>query len=242
LVVALHQGRLDWGHWGSRVQLLDRILDSSSPVFPDDLEFQRIATGPKTSKRLQLSRAEHGREIWKLLREARKPRDLERGQQFMGSDGVEYRIESSRTLAERLTEEHRAGWIQMIESVQSKIVGYHPTQEHIAELHFVDLFGGQADEALLRKRHDGYIRGLSRFLALALDPSNRYKPASNKRRGDSFDVELLTALAAPALVCTLDSRLRQHMVQSGSSQATRIVTPAELLTGVGQGTLAARIA
>jgi hypothetical protein len=83
LVVALHQGRLQWDKWSSRVFLLDRIVDPALPVLPDDAELGRVATGPELERRSALSRAEHSRAIRALLRVARGPQDLERGPSFI---------------------------------------------------------------------------------------------------------------------------------------------------------------
>ena len=87
--------------------------------------------------------------------------------------------------------------MRMNAELQKQIVGYGPSQEHIAELQFTALFGGKPDERTCRKRHDGYIRSLARFVSLALKPASTYQATGPRRQGDSFDLELLTALAAP---------------------------------------------
>jgi hypothetical protein len=241
LTLALYHGRVSWTDWTARANLLDRILDKGSPIFPDDRELQRTAIGSESPSRSPLPRHEHSRAIWALLVKACCPADLETGPTFTGSDGVEYRIESSRAVAERLTEAHRERWRCTVRQLQTRIVGYHPAQDHIAELHFNALFKGRPDEWVLRARHDGYVRSVSRFVALALQRRSPYNASSDGRRGDSFDIELLLALSPPAVICTLDQRLLRHVAGSGTPQVCQLLTPQELLEAVERGLLLARI-
>jgi hypothetical protein len=241
LTLALYDGRVSWTDWTARGALLDRILDKSSPIFPDDGELQGTAIGAASPSDSPLPRHEHSRAIWALLLKARSRADLETGPTFFGSDGVKYRIESSRAAAEHLAEAHRERWRSTIRQVQTQIVGYHPTQDHVAEFHFKELFGKRPDESVLRARHDGYVRTVSRFVALALQRQSPYNASADKRRGDSFDIELLLALSLPAVICTLDQRLRRHVAASGSPQVRQLLTPQELLEAVERGLLLARV-
>ena len=239
LVVALFQGRVRWDQWTSRASFVDRLLDPDFPVFPSDDETRSLFFAPP--KRTTISRAEHNEAIWRLLVRAKSATDLESGPPFLGSDGVEYQIKSSRELAERLSEDHRESWRQMIRDAKAQIVGHHPTQEHVADLQFKAFFGGRPDEEDLRRRNDGYVRSFSRFLAMALGAGESYNADSDSRRGDSFDLESLQALASPALVCTLDKRLRRHVELAGSAQAKQLLSPAELVNEASQNSLSKRV-
>jgi len=56
-----------------------------------------------------------------------------------------------------------------------------------------------------------------------------YNPGSNKRQGDSFDMDLLLALSRTSIVCTLDERLRKHLKAAGSHQISQVLTPPKLV-------------
>jgi hypothetical protein len=240
LAVALYEGRLSWQHWIRRVPVIDSLLDKGSPIFPGDEELQIISLG-STKRSSALPRREHYSAIWQLLKSAKGFSDLVAGRTFIGSDGIEYIIKGSKKLATQLARVHRDKWKQLIASIRNNVTDrVHPTQEHIAELIFAKLWSGHPDEAILRMRCDGYVRAFSRYESLALAKGSAYNPLSNKRRGDSFDIALLQALALPALICTLDKRLCKHVLESGSVQATQLVTPIELSEGIKAGTLVDR--
>lgn len=239
LALALFEGRIAWDRWSERVGVVTALLDPDSPLFPSDDESQFLFLAPP--RRTLISRREHGIAIWRFLSQARGPADLAAGPPFEGSDGVQYRIASSVELAARLSEEHRDGWRHMIREMQTALVGYEPTQDHVAELQFLAFFDGRPDEASLRRQNDAYIRSRSRFIALALSGGERYNADARRRRGDSFDLEMLQALALPVLICTGDERLRSHVVLSGSVQAKQLVSPADLLDEVRRGVLHARL-
>ena len=148
LALALHEERIPWKDWSSRGHLIDRLLDRASPIFPDERELECISTGTTRPSSSGLPRAEHSRAIWDLLRRAKEPADLMVGPSFVGSDGIEYKIQSSKELAERLSETHRGQWRGMIRQLWTQISSHHPTQEHIAELQFKTLFGDNSPESL----------------------------------------------------------------------------------------------
>jgi hypothetical protein len=240
LALALYEGRLSWQHWIGRAPVIDNLLDKRSPIFPGDDEMQILSFG-STKPSSSLPRCEHRRAIWQLLKSAKGFSDLDAGLTFVGSDGNEYSITSSKKLATQLARAHRNKWDQLIASIRSNITAsVHPTQEHIAELIFAKLCSGHLDDAMLRIRYDGYVKAVSRHESLALEKDQAYNPRSNKRKGDSFDIALLQALALPALICTLDNRLRNHVIESGSIQTTQLVTPIELSEGIKVGKLVER--
>lgn len=129
----------------------------------------------------------------------------------------------------------------MIREMRKALIGYQPTQDHVAELQFSAFFAGRPDEAILRRKNDAYIRSRARFIALALSAGEPYKTDARKRRGDSFDLEMLQALALPVLICTGDERLRSHVMLAGSAQVKRLVSPAELLNEAHRGILHERL-
>ena len=129
----------------------------------------------------------------------------------------------------------------MIRTVQSQDVDYHPSQEHSPNFNLA-FFGGHQDEQLLRRQHDGDVRSCMIRIARALQQGTRYSAASDSRRGDSFDLELLTVFATPGIVCTLDGRLRRHVAASRSFQTVQIVSPRELLNDAKAGSLKRRLA
>jgi hypothetical protein len=239
LALALFEGRIAWNRWSARVGVVTALLDPESPLFPSDDESQSLFFAPP--RRTSISRREHGIAIWRFLSQARALSDLEAGPTFEGSDGVQYTIASSEDLATRLSEEHRDGWRGMIREMKQALAGYQPMQDHVAELEFHAFFGGRPDEATLRRQNDAYIRSRSRFIALALGGGVPYNADAQKRRGDSFDLEMLQALSLPVLICTGDERLRSHVVMSGSIQATQLVSPTELLDEARRGILHARL-
>jgi hypothetical protein len=241
LALALHEGRIPWTVWSARAPLLDRILDGASPVFPDDQELLRTAIEAAPPRPAAFSRREHFRAIWRTMSRARCPADLVSSPAFLGPDGAMYRIQSSRSLVEQLTEQHREQWRGPIRELGARNDMRHPTQDQIAEVLFVAYFGGRSDEPEMRMRHDGFVRSLARFMALALRRGPRYNPDAEGRRGDSFDVELLRALALPALICTLDVRLMKHMAATGSPQVSQLLTPRQLLQEVARGVVSDRL-
>jgi hypothetical protein len=241
LALALYDARLDWNEWAARIHLVDRLLDRTSPIFPNDRELEHISIGSVAERGTALPRHEHSVAIWDLLRRAQSPDDLIRGPSFTGSDGVEYRIESSKELVTQLVAAHRDRWRNTIDELQKQIIDHHPTQDYVAEVQFKALFGGHPNEAMLRERYDGYVRTISRFFALALQQRSPYDPNTEKRRGDSFDIALVMALGLPALICTLDDRLRTHVKETGSAQVSQVLTPHELFEGAEQGNLSTRL-
>lgn len=227
LVLMLFEERLPWRQWSARVSAVHRLLDQESPVFSSDDESLLLYFAPP--RRTAILRNEHNRAMWQMLATAKCLEDLESGPPFIGSDGVPYQIRTSRELATQLAREHREAWQRTVRDAKGLAVGYHPTQEHIAELQFNAFSGGRNDEAQLRQKNDAYVRSFARFLALALARGNSYNAEGRGRRGDSFDLESLQALGVPALLCTLDQRLRSHVVESGSFQARQLLSPCELV-------------
>lgn len=241
LTLQLHEGRVSWSEWSARNHHIDRLLDTRSPVFPDASELAEMSWGtPKPTPDQPVSRDEKMRLIWDLLKKAKSAHDLTAGPEFVAPDGETYTLANSHQLTDAVAAGFRATWQQMIGSLQAQIVGYHPTQDHIAELLFKAHFGGNPDEAHLRIRHDAYVRTMARFAHLALAKKKPYNPTADARRGDPFDLEMTLALALPALVCTLDKRFRKHLELAGTHQVRQLVTPAELLAGARNGDLADR--
>ena len=240
ILLALYEGRVAWLDWAARIHLIDRLLDPTWPIFPNEAEMMILGELSPMRPARKVD-GPHTRAIWALLRDATKSEDLETGRPFLRSDGIEYQIKSSNLLADARAEEHRDAWRDMIGAVQAQIVGHRPSQDHIVELLFKELFGGRSDERQLRQRHDGYIRSHSRFVQLALSTGSPYNPRSPNRRGDSFDLEMLQALAVPALICTVDGRLHTHIVASGSKQASQVLNPEEFLLGSQRQDLSSRL-
>jgi hypothetical protein len=238
LTQALLEGRLPWDAWGRRIPEVDRLIERESPISPDEAEWLSIGC-TWDPPRLPVSRAEHMRAIWSVLSGARASADLAAGTTLVGEGGFVWPVAVSPAMSASTVTEQRDPWRGIIASLQRSVAGIRendPTlplpTEGMTASSFIDAKRAERpDDPAWALRHDGHLRAVARFFYLAALPRASYNAESEDRQGDAFDLEMLMALAIPALVCTLDGKLIKHVALTKSVQAGQVLTPAELLAG-----------
>lgn len=81
------------------------------------------------------------------------------------------------------------------------------------------------------RRLDAHFRVWTRYALLYV--RGKYKADSDKGRHDAYDFYQLKFLALPAMICTLDNRLRNIVKETGSWQAKYLLSPGEISKLVG---------
>ncbi len=238
LQVALIDRRIKWWQWKASRSGLKAIVDPKSPIFPDreEVELLRpVVSEFDTDNYTNLNDWMRG--TWKNLLRSRSVRDLEKGKVFKDSDGGISRVRSNSRefLVERM-EEKRASWIKRITDARDTYRN-DMSQETIAENLFEALRLLHPNEQHLELRYNAYVRAIARFVHLSQREKSPYRPEGKKRRGDSFDMDLLLALSRPSIVCTLDKRLREHLKAARSIQTSQVLTPQELVERLEMGVL-----
>jgi hypothetical protein len=247
LTIQLVEGRLTWDDWGRRIPDIDRVVDQESPIGPNETEWES-AGNRWAVPTLPVSRADHMRAMWSVLRGARSTADLTTGTELVGAGGFRWPVAVTPEMSRASIDEDRRPWVEQITDYQSRIaemrkinpVGSYPTADHLAKQFLDSRRAERPDDPTWSIRHDGHTRAFARFLHLALTPRSPYNASAEDRQGDAHDLVLLMALAVPALVCTLDGRLLRHVELTKSVQSGQVLRPAELLSGAECGDLIQR--
>ena len=247
LTIQLVEGRLTWDDWGRRIPDIDRVVDQESPIGPNEAEWQS-AGNRWAVPTLPVSRADHMRAIWSLLRGARSTADLTTGTELVGASGFRWPVAVTPEMSRASIDDDRKPWVDLIADLQARVtemrkvnpIGSHPTQERLAQDYLNTRRAERPEDPTWSMRHDGHTRALARFVHLALIPRAPYNAAAEDRQGDAHDLVMLMALAVPALVCTIDGRLLRHMELTKSVQSGQVLKPADLLAGAETGDLIQR--
>jgi hypothetical protein len=91
----------------------------------------------------------------------------------------------------------------------------------------------------IAEKLDAASRMIARFVARSL-PSKMpsYNPQTEKRRGDTFDLNLLFYVPLPAVIVTGDTRFVRGLRETDASHARQVLTIDEFNTNLREGSLA----
>jgi hypothetical protein len=224
------EARLPLRDLARRVDRLDAILDADLPVAPGGVELAALA-GLRPLPGIDLDEMRvYYRETWRYLRTRRSAKDL-------GQPGFYELASGKRCQIGPLDGKHvtsvfadaTSRWATWVERAGAEIRRLRvdgPALDDEDLRSFVRLFlAAEMSDAAL-DRIDLAVRVLARRAREAAAADHPYRPTGPN---DALDFDLLFGLALPAWVCTQDARLVRLARDTGSADATRVMSPPDLL-------------
>jgi len=223
-----HSGLL--AQWQLHVLEIDAVLDRRWPILPGGKELAALS-GLQTDLTIDAANSQrYYQAVWHLLRDAKTAADLEAGTQFSDATGARFAIKVDFSHVRCELDKERGRWSKYVErkrdEFREKGITSGDYDRILAEI--TADFGAQpTDPPDFAKKADAVSRMVAKFLALALPKRDAYNPASDKRRGDVFDVSLLYAIPLPAVICTGDGPFVERLRQCNAPHAKQVVTVEE---------------
>jgi len=217
--------------WIRRVDRLDRILDPSLPIVPGGWELAAFcALRPIVGFDEPTMRRSY-RAAWEHLKGASNAADLERPCVFELADGRRLRYEFcfDRTPVRPGLDEPGDRWRAWSRSLGTTIRTLHPGGHSLSAGDIRKLTAGfllmdLSEDAVLKL--DLFVRIISKR---AFDAARKRETYTAQRRSDSLELNLLFGLSLPMVICMHDRVVHALARATGSPDAWRLMTPAELL-------------
>lgn len=234
------EGRIPANDWNARISDIDSLLDPNWPVFLHGGKLAYV-TGAQTEYPIELDREScYSKAIWKLLRDAVRPSDITHKKVvYRDADGA---VRACQTDAKRLSDamnERRKQWINYIEDMRKLATSEgwrRPTEDFILEKMTSRRGKEPNDPVDLNAKLDAVSRMIASFVCLAINNPD-YNPSSDKRRGETFDVDQLFAIALPAVIVTADEPFWSRIRKSNAPHAKQVCLIDEFNEHVRNGTL-----
>lgn len=238
LLLALLEERISWADWRARVPEISSLLDPAMPVLPGNRELAYMVGLSTNAKAYEIPMETQSRAMWAALLQAENREDLGAPFDVTSADGSTISVSLGVAQAKEIVEEFRDYWFSYIRVLWGSYCIDPPSGPEIDRIvseGALQLFGGSEANCA---RIDAMVRLLSRYAKLAIQSKTPYNAESERNRGDWFDYLMLMALGLPAVLCTTDTRLIDKVTETGSTQASLILTPEQLLTAAQDGALA----
>lgn len=230
--------------WVANVGRFDAVLDEEWPFLPSGRQLTAFTGVARAAADIDL--AEESRLLqawWQVFRQARSAADLLTGLPFTFAGGRQGRVAVDEPALRATLAGNRDGWIGYVRSFGGRTGA---DASRLAILNEVVRRHGEegADAADHRER----LMPVFEMIAILVEASLQtrmppYNPESRRRRGDTFDINLLYVLAHPeAVVVTADGPFAERLRQTGLLQAGRVILIEELTDRLRAGTLESLVA
>ncbi len=244
LAAQLADGRLSFARWQKYIAPINAILDQRWPCLPNGKQLGWLA-GTQVVEPIENLEDES-----RYMRTAGTicsacPRGRSAGAKL--STGSRMAPRSIRLDAQTLREiiaTQRQEWIDFIRRMQTDLPSRGITgadEETIREVMRSDFGSDPSDAPGVAEKLDVVCRMIASFVACSLRAKTAYNPESEKRRGDTFDLNLLFYVPLPAVIVTGDGRFVRALKQTDAPHARQVLTIDEFNTGLDNGTLAALV-
>jgi hypothetical protein len=221
LVRSFHKNPNQLAAWRHVSGVLDALLDPQLPIVPSGRRAAAIAglLGMESYNREEASR--HYRLVWRFTAEARRVEDFAKRARVVDAQGRATDIGPLDPVILHAEFERRvAAFKRFTERTLTALS--MPFDEACA---FVkDGLLTDMPEAAV-ERMDLYVRAVVQYGEDLRRPKQPHKATDN----DAIDLNILFCALLPAWICTNDDALRSLVLRSGSADAPRVMTPAELL-------------
>ena len=242
LTAQLADGRLSFARWKESSPPINAVLDQRWPCLPNGKQLAWLA-GTQIVEPIENIEDEsrHMRACWHHLLDV-APEEIGRSQvAYRVSDGTLRGIRlDTRALKDSIAGQ-RQEWIDYIRRMQAELPSHGFTAKDEDDIHKIMLsnFGSDPSDAPgVAMKLDAASRMIARFVARSL-PSKlaAYNPESEKRRGDTFDLNLLFYVPLPAVIVTGDARFVRGLRETDTPHGRQVVTIEEFNMHLGSGTL-----
>ena len=215
LLEQLTRGSIDWDEWSSRIGILDRILDSRWPMIPSGKQLAALAELQNDIEYDINEDRSYMQEVWKFQSRARSADDL----------GAKLDPEELK----KMCKQERKDWIEHVHKMQIKIWEeglVNPSEDEILQLGRGESHPGDPHD--YNKKTDAIDRAIAQMVKLSLKRSSPYNPSGDKRKGDTFDIQLLFAIPLPVVICTSDEKFVNRLRSTNTTFSNQVVTIDEL--------------
>lgn len=231
LLEQLTEGRLPWSEW-PKISSITPFLDDRWPLLPTGRQLAALA-GTQTDITIDVeAERRHLRACWRLQTVARCNDDLvSKGGWYEGSDGRKHSIHLQLPDLTATGSHQRRSWIDYIGHIKTLAPQMGFTS--LNELSILALLKSNpnaypGDPPDFGDRVDAVSRMIARLVSQALPTNSPYNPTSKKRRGDPFDISLLSYVPLPSVICTADKKFVNRLRDTGAPHAKQVVSVDEL--------------
>ncbi len=245
LAAQLADGRLSFARWQKYIAPINAILDQRWPCLPNGKQLGWLA-GTQVVEPIENLEDEsrYMRACWHHLLGV-SPGQIGRCQVvYRVSDGALRSIRLDAQTLREIIATQRQEWIDFIRRMQTDLPSRGITgadEETIREVMRSDFGSDPSDAPGVAEKLDVVCRMIASFVACSLRAKTAYNPESEKRRGDTFDLNLLFYVPLPAVIVTGDGRFVRALKQTDAPHARQVLTIDEFNTGLDNGTLAALV-
>lgn len=221
LIKQFHDGRIKPHEWSERIKAFDRVLDPQLPLAPSGHEAAAMSGMADPRKYDFAQTRAYYRAVWRYVADSKSPRDFARKEVFEAPNGARFQIGPlpKERVREVLAERARL-WDRFIASLR---IGEQGDTDELANAILNNLTLGLGDAQV--DKLDLVARVIADYAMKVNDPRHPYVPDPN----DAIDLDVLFAVALPAIVCTSDGGLLKLAKRSGSGLGWKVMKPAELL-------------
>lgn len=227
LVSQLAEGSIHFYDWITNIDKIESFLDSRWPIFPGGKELTVLA-GLQTDLTIDVRDVQlYKQAFWKVLRNAKSERVFLAGIEYKDSKGRRKELVPKPEEIKIAMQEIRQKWITHIADLQAIYTATPEQFSSLAKTRAAVRFGlgtAPTDPPDLATRLDAYLNIQANFIQMSFDSETPYKPESDKRRSDVFDMSLLQAIPLPAIIVTGDVKLINSLRQSKSSGAMQVIS------------------
>jgi hypothetical protein len=236
LTSQLEENRIPFDQWRAGICKLDRIIDPEWPILPSGSERAMLAgLCPRNHGALKAAR-QHCAAVWKLLSSIDERNTMNIAVVY-DDGGQPVHIESTPQITRMVKTAARYSWVLFVEEYAHQKNGRTPTLEEVT----ADILSGaeHVDKRIpdLKQRLDLFLKAVAQLVQMATGSNAGYRPGSQTRRGDAFDIMLLMSLSIPAIVVTADVVFLNRLRQLSSAQLKQVVSVGEFNAHVASATL-----
>ncbi len=236
LVNQLVSGQMSFEAWANNISQFDGVLDNDLPFFPAGRQLAAFSGVQQNDTNLD---EEHrlAQEFWQLLRSAQSPEDLLTNDSEVEIEGqsVPVRVDSSRLAA--TVQRERSNWIDYVESFASELDENASRADVLQAV--ISRHGSEPSDS---PDHLDRLSPVFEMIATLVHSSLRrrggYNPTSERRQGDTFDINLLYVLGhQEAVIVTTDRPFVSRLSQTGVSRSNRVMNIEQCNDHLRNGTL-----
>jgi hypothetical protein len=226
LLAQLLRGSIPFKLWSEKVKALDKVLDTDLPVLPSGHELSVMAGLTKDPSHDPGKMYAYYGASWRYTASATSVESFSHPH-FYDEPGGQ-RMQMGPLPADRPAEviaDRGGGWSAYVDKVRRNF------RESGDSAHDLDELREQFRAVLLRELPPAAVDRLSLVAGVLARHAQRAIKDPNylAKTNDALDVDILYAVALPAIVCTTDGRLLNLARETNSSDAHLVKSPSELI-------------
>jgi hypothetical protein len=223
----LVERRLKFSEWSGRIHALDKLLDPRWPFFVGGRDLGAVA-GLQTDLTFDpIARQLEIQTLWRWMRDSADEAHYLAGTKYVDASGVAKELKPNPAHISSTLDAERQTWIDYVNEMKQNQKADPAVFSTLAKTKAVirsGLGAAPTDPPDLADRLDGIVSVQAELIFTSYAHTPGYNPASQKRRGDLFDLALLFALPLPAVIVTADNPFLDRVRRAASPDSKQLIS------------------